>query len=418
MNVVEVELDQLKFDPRNARIHSRANIEAIKKSLQANPQYRPFVVQKSTNIVCVGNGMLQAMKELGYKKAFAEFRDLDDEQFIQLSINDNRTSEMAEWDKEILEGLKADCNLEIVGFGEEIEDDVEPPEIEDDEVPETGDTLVKRGDIWLLGKHRLLCGDSTCQSDIDKLMNGEKADLLLTDPPYGVNYEGIKNDDLKDDKFCEFLQDAFKTSTTVLKSGAAWYVWHSMLKQNIFHRAFDAIGWKVKSELVWVKNHTTSGFGDYRTMHESCFYGWLDGEQHYFTNYKKIHTILRDDGANLDDLSREELIEILQGTIMREKVGASDLHPTMKPLSLISRQVFNSTKPDELVLDIFGGSGTTLMACEELGRRCNICELDEKYASIIIKRWEEATGKRAELENGRKGEAGSVEKNISKKSSR
>ena len=233
------------------------------------------------------------------------------------------------------------------------------------------------GDIWLLGKHRLMCGDSTKLEDAKKLMGGVQADLLLTDPPYNVAYEGgtaehltIQNDDMDDADFREFLCAAFQVADSNMKPGAAFYIWHADTEGYNFRGACRDIGWQVRQCLIWVKNSLVLGRQDYHWQHEPCLYGWKDGAAHLWTSDRSQTTIM-----NFDKPQR------------------NGEHPTMKPVELFAYQLQNNTKAGGAVLDLFGGSGTTMIACEQLGRRGYLMELDPRYVDVIVKRYVGVTGK-------------------------
>lgn len=277
------------------------------------------------------------------------------------------------------------------------------------------DPKSKEGDIYRLGDHILICGDSTKRETIEALMGEEKADLLVTDPPYNVAYEGgtkdkltIMNDKMSEDNFVEFLTDAFKAFAPSLKSGGAFYIWHASSTQLQFELAMRNVGWRPRQQLIWNKNSMILGRQDYQWKHEPCFYGWADGAAHYFIDDRKQTTVFEDMRPNIKGMKKEELqamLEELLGdkisttVICEDKPAANDVHPTMKPIRLLARQIKNSSKPGEIVVDIFGGSGSTLIACEQLGRKCRTVELDPRYADAIIERWETLTGKKAELVN-------------------
>lgn len=387
MNIVKVKLSELKPDPNNARKHSSQNILAIKQSLQENPQYRPFVVQKGTNKICVGNGMYTAMQELGIKEGWVEYRDLDEKQFARLSVTDNRTAELAEWDEDILQQIISNYgdDITIPGFGDDVSFNLDDDkEITEDEVPELneGEPICKLGDIWQLGRHRLICGDSTKEEDVQKLMNGEKADMVFTDPPYGVSYEGglnekkkqqIKNDSLRGDILYEFLYDVFTNLKLSTKGKSALYIFYAHSNTIQFINAFYDVGLKQRSIIIWYKQG--GGFGDfmaqYMNAYEPCIYGSNGESVNWYgpTNEKTIWEI--------------------------DKEKKCDLHPTMKPISLVARALKNSSKQGDAVLDLFGGSGSTLIACEQLNRTCYMMELDERYVDVIIKRWQNLTGEQA-----------------------
>lgn len=270
------------------------------------------------------------------------------------------------------------------------------------------ETDTKLGDLFVLGEHRLLCGDSTRAEDVKRLTGGEKMDLLVTDPPYNVDYHGaagtIENDAMEEKSFEEFLRAAFKSSRATLKQGAAWYIFYANAHGETVHRASRKELGEVREVLIWAKSSFVIGRQDYQWQHEPCVYGWTPGAGHYFTEARDESTII-DDFANINKMSATEakrlLKEILQGdtptTVIREnKPAASADHPTMKPVRLIARLIRNSSRPGEKVLDLFGGSGTTLIAAEQLNRRAFLVEYDPRYCDVIVRRWEKFTGRKAE----------------------
>jgi site-specific DNA-methyltransferase (adenine-specific) len=241
----------------------------------------------------------------------------------------------------------------------------------------------KLGDIYQLGRHRVMCGDSTSVEDVEKLMGGTRVDLLLTDPPYNVAYEGktkdaltIENDNMDNDNFRDFLRSAFYSADNVMKEGAVFYIWHADSEGYNFRGACFDIGWKVRQCLIWCKNSMVMGRQDYHWQHEPCLYGWKEGASHLWASDRKQTTIL-----NFDRPSRNAE------------------HPTMKPVPLFDYQIKNNTKKEDVVLDLFGGSGTTLIACEQNGRNAYLMELDPRYVDVIINRWENLTGEKAVLLN-------------------
>ena len=261
--------------------------------------------------------------------------------------------------------------------------------IEEDEIPETAPPICKKGDVWKLGNHRLMCGDSTNPEDIEKLMDGMKADLLITDPPYNVAYEGktkdkltIQNDSMDDASFRQFLIDAFSAANCFLKDGGVFYIWHADSEGLNFRYACKEAGWKVRQCLIWLKNSLVMGRQDYQWKHEPCLYGWKDGAAHVWNSDRKQTTILEFD-----------------------KPTKSEQHPTMKPVNLFAYQIKNSSKQGEYVLDLFGGSGTTLIACEQLNRKCFMMELDPHYCDVILQRYINFKGSDADvflLKDGKK----------------
>lgn len=269
-----------------------------------------------------------------------------------------------------LDDLKVDLQVETATEDEDFDIDNAYDSIEE--------PVTKRGDIWILGRHRLMCGDSTRQEDIDKLMNGEQADLVITDPPYNVNYEGtagkIQNDNMDDESFYDFLINFQKAMVSVMRMGAAAYIFHADSKGHLFRDSFIEAGLKLAECLIWEKNSLVLGRQDYHWRHEPILYGWKEGEAHYFVDDRTQDTILCED-----------------------KPRESKLHPTMKPIPLVARLMKNSSKPGWNVLDPFGGSGTSIMAAEQLNRTAFSMELDEKFCDVIVRRWEEYTGQKAVL---------------------
>jgi site-specific DNA-methyltransferase (adenine-specific) len=304
-------------------------------------------------------------------------------------IADNKLALNAGWDNELLalefaELKDMDFDLDLTGFtADEIAalmpEQIEPGLTDEDAVPEVPEvSITVKGDVWVLGKHRLMCGDSTSIDAVEKLTGGGGIiDMLLTDPPYNVAYEGgtkekltIQNDSMGNDEFRQFLRDAFVTADSVMKAGAVFYIWHADSEGYNFRGAINDAGWKVRQCLIWKKSTLVMGRQDYHWKHEPCLYGWKDGSGHLWASDRKQTTILEFD-----------------------KPSRNGEHPTMKPVALFEYQMLNNTKGGDIVLDLFGGSGTTLIAAEKNGRVSYLMELDPKYCDVIIKRWQEFTGK-------------------------
>ena len=319
-----------------------------------------------------------------------------------------------EWDEADLKGWGMDVwQPDAEGLDEEEELEEQEDNYSDDDI-DNAPTRCKAGDLWLLGEHRLLCGDSTKSEDVDRLMGGELADLLLTDPPYNVAYEGatkdkltIANDNMDDASFLEFLKAAFLNAFASMRPGAAYYIWHAGTAGYEFKTAIKACGVTIREVLMWVKPHFRLGRQDYQWRHEPCLYGWKDGAAHYFINCRTQSTVFEDAGVDYKKLKKDELLQLVKqmtdistpNTIIYEdKPTRNDIHPTMKPVKLMGRLIKNSSKQEQLVLDLFGGSGSTLIACEQLNRRCFSMEFDPKYCDAILDRWEKLTGKTAKLE--------------------
>ena len=380
-----VEIKRLKPYERNARTHSLEQIQKIAESINEFGFVNPVLIDEKYTIIA-GHGRVLAAEKLGVLEVPCVFvEDLTDVQKSAYIIADNRLAEDAGWDFEILsqelESLKNfDFNIELTGFSlDDLEFNFDKPQVKEEEIPEIKkDSKSKRGELYQLGRHRIICGDSTDFSDIEKLLAGSKVDLLITDPPYNVDYSGktkdslkIGNDNMSDSDFENFLQQSFRNADSVMKPGAAFYIWHSDSNGYIFRKACEEVGWKVRQCLIWNKNSMVLGRQDYQWKHEPCLYGWKDGAAHLWTNDRKQTTVI--------DFERPQ---------------KSERHPTMKPVGLFDYQVRNNTKKDGTVLDIFGGSGTTLIACEQNGRMAYLMEILPSYVDVIIERWENLTGKK------------------------
>lgn len=339
------------------------------------------------------------------------------EQVKAMRIADNSTAELARWDPDLLQLELADLDamgidMGIYGLDVQLKTDEEAEE-DDYIVAPPAQPTTRRGDVWQLGCHRVMCGDSTDPADVARLMDGVQADLLLTDPPYNVNYEGsdgkkIANDDMDDGLFREFLEKAFRNARDVCAPGAAAYVFHADTEGETFRAAFREAGWGLHGCLVWVKNGMVLGHSDYQWQHEPCLYGWLPGAPHYFVNDRTQSTVIDDENPpDPAKMKKDELVELtkkllaerrgLESTVIRcDKPARNAEHPTMKPIPLCGRLIRNSSLPGQLVLDLFGGSGSTLIACEQLSRQCYTMEYDPRYVDVIVDRWEKLTGEKAE----------------------
>lgn len=392
--IVKKAVSKLVKYEKNSRTHTKAQIKQIEASIKEWGWTMPILIDEKDTVLA-GHARLQAAFNLkieevpciiasgwseGQKKAYV--------------IADNKLSENAGWDTELLASefseLKAlDYDIGLTGFSlEEIGEIGGVPfegKTDEDDVPETPQvTEVKPGQVWQLGRHRLMCGDSTDRAAVEKLMEGNKADLLLTDPPYNVAYEGktkdalkIKNDQMSDENFRDFLGTCFRNADAALRQGAAFYIWHADSEgYNFRGAAFDA-GWQVRQCLIWLKNSMVLGRQDYQWKHEPCLYGWKGGASHFWGSDRKQTTVLEFD-----------------------RPSRSAEHPTMKPVALIEYQMLNSTKEGEAVLDLFAGSGSMVIAAEKNNRRAFAMELDPVYCDVIIRRWTEFTGKKAELVDG------------------
>lgn len=352
-------------------------------------------------MVVAGHTRLKAAKKLGLTDIpVIVADDLTDDQIKAFRLVDNKTSEIATWNDELLIQELMDIKLDMTEF--KFEEPLQPSE-DDFDVTEAIESITepvaKSGQIWRLGNHYLLCGDSTTNA-VERLFEGKKADLYISDPPYNVAVENsqgmtIQNDDMGDSEFREFLTKAFYQVSKVLKPGGAFYVWHADTEGLNFRHALAVNNLTLKQNLIWVKNQFIMGRQDYQWQHEPCLYGWKEGASHYFTQNRKQSSVI-DDATPLDMLTKEELIDLIQTTILRyDKPLKNTDHPTMKPIGLIERLVRNSSRKGQLVFDSFGGSGTTLLACEKLERQCYMVEYDPKYVDVIIDRWQTLTGGKA-----------------------
>ncbi|MBO7669854.1 MAG: site-specific DNA-methyltransferase [Oscillospiraceae bacterium] len=418
--VQEVDVSALKPYANNAKLHGDEQVKKICDSIREFGFISPCLIDSEYNVIA-GHGRIMAAKKMGLDRVPCLFVEgLSDEQRKAYILADNRLTELGEWDMDLVsEELRAlsdaGFSIEVTGF--ELDDQIiDTSPIDDcgiggqiDEMIEAKEPTSKRGDIWQLGDHRLMCGDSTVLTDVERLMGGEQADLMVTDPPYNVaiqNSSGmtIQNDDMKDDEFCSLLRDALSNAWIVMRPGAAFYIWHADGAAGLqFREAVRDARLTLKENIIWVKNHFTLGRQDYQWRHEPCLYGWKEGATHYFQSARNLSTIMAD--RELEGMSKDELLALVKdlvgdSTVWNEhKPLADDLHPTMKPVSLIERQIKNSSKKGWNVIDLFGGSGTTLIACEGLGRKCFMMELDPHYVDVIVDRWEKLTGKKAVLLN-------------------
>lgn len=367
-------IDKLIPYINNPRLNDGA-VDKVASSIKNFGFKNPIIIDKDNEIIA-GHTRLKAARKLGLDEVpTIKVEDLTDKQIKAFRIADNKTSEFAEWDMELLEIELEGLEDEFTGFDLDELDDLfheENEVVEDDfevEVPE--EPISKRGDIWQLGRHRLMCGDSTSEDDVATLMDGDKADMYLTDPPYNLNYTGktkdalkIQNDTMANDDFRQFLVDAFAVANGVMKPGAVFYIWHADSEGYNFRGACFDTGWQVRQCLIWNKNSMVMGGQDYHWKHEPCLYGWKDGAGHLWNADRKQTTVL--------DFQRPT---------------RNGEHPTMKPVTLFDYQIQNNTKGQDIVLDSFMGSGTTIMACEQNGRIAYGLELDPKYVDVIVNRY-------------------------------
>lgn len=424
---------QIPGVPKNPRLINDDKFKLLKRSIEEDPEMlglREILVYRHNGkyIIIGGNMRFRALKELGYVEAIVKVlpESISTDKLRAIVIKDN--SGFGEWDWNELANVW-DAN-DLVNWGVDVPEldnaTVEEEEAEEDDfsveehLPKKA--KAKFGDIYALGKHRLICGDSTDGETVSLLVGDSKVDLLLTDPPYNVDYSSknealnaadkgnriqkdIANDKMEGDQFQDFLTAAFTNANHHLKQGGAFYIWHAGTEGLNFKIAVKRVGWDLKQILIWNKNNMVLGRQDYQWKHEPCLYGWKPGAGHYFINRRDLLTVYEEKDIDIDALTKAEMKDLLkkflQGSIPttvidEDKPLRSEDHPTMKPLKLMGRLIRNSTRPGEVVLDLFGGSGSTLMAAEQLGRVCYMVELDPCYIDVIIKRWEEYTGEKAQ----------------------
>lgn len=383
----QVPIDKLVPYARNARTHSKEQIAQLRASLREFGFVSPAVIDSKYNIL-VGHGRVQAAREEGYKTipcVFAE--NLTDAQKRAYILADNQLALNAGWDEEMLSVELSDLkdesfDLSLLGFDEkDLEKLMAGPDdggAQDDDFDLSAAlekaSFVEKGDLWTVGKHRLLCGDATSPEDVERLMGGKTANLILTDPPYGVSFKAsdgltIENDSLKGDEFYKFLLSAFTNMAAHLEKGGAAYVFHADTEGLNFRKAFIDAGFHLAGVCIWVKNSLVLGRSDYQWQHEPILYGFLQNGKHHWYSGRSETTIW-----NFNKPKRNKD------------------HPTSKPLDLLSYPIKNSSQENAIVLDTFGGSGSTMMACEQMNRICYMSELDPKYASVILRRYVEDTG--------------------------
>ena len=372
LKIVIKNIDELKVYENNPRKNDQA-VDAVANSIKEFGFKVPVIITKE-NVIIAGHTRIKACKKLGISDVPCIIADdLSEDQIRAFRLADNRASELADWDLDKLkvEFDNIELDLDLFGFEElqkKLGDDPEDDDFDESEML-TDNPYSQKGDIFELNEHRVMCGDSTDPEIVKTLTNGKAVDMIFTDPPYNVDYEGatgmkIQNDKQKDSDFLTFLSKAFTNMADQLKAGGVVYCCHADTEGLNFRTAFKGAGLKLSECLVWVKNSLVLGRQDYHWRHEPILYGWKEGESHYFA----------------EDRTQDTVWEY-------NKPKANDLHPTMKPIPLVARAINNSSRKGEVVLDLFGGSGTTLIACEELKRKALIMELDERYVDVIVKRY-------------------------------
>ena len=421
MVLEKIKITDLKEYENNAKEHPEEQINQIIASIKEFGFNDPIAIDEN-NVIIEGHGRLYALQRLGTEEVDCiRLSHLSEEQKRAYILAHNKLTMNTGFDIEKLNlELDSIMNLDMSLFGF-IQEEPEGEVVEDNfEIEEPEEPVSQYGNIYQLGKHRLMCGDSTKAEDVAALMNGELADLVVTDPPYNVDYGSkaeacnkygyqfndrhIMNDYMPEYQFIEFLDHAFRNMSKSMKEGAAFYIWHASITIYEFETALRLNNLKSRQQLVWNKNSIVLGRQDYQWKHEPCLYGWKEGAAHFFIDDRTNTSVIEDQILKFRSLKKEEMVKLLEDiysdkistTIINEdKPNKSVEHPTMKPLQLLARHVKNSSKQEELILDIFGGSGSTMMTCEQLNRRCFMMELDPKYVDVIIERWEKFTGEKA-----------------------
>lgn len=417
-------------DPLNTKNHPEKQIEMIAQSM-AKRWTNPILIDDD-GIIVAGHGRRLAALKLGIKKVpVIVLHNLTEAERIQYQIFDNKSAEMAEWNFENLQAqldrlMELGADIESTGWSlDELDDELaemedEPKEVNIenlDNAPEIPETVrSKRGDIWICGNHRIMCGDSTNADDVDKLMDGTLADLVFTDPPYGVSYKGtnnpngrewqiIKNDKLRNDELFLFLLESFKNIKRYLRRNRAFYIWYANVNHVNFEMAIKGAELKPKQVIIWDKGMVL-GHSDYHWAYEPCFYGCHEGENCKWYGDRTQKTFWKTNDFDFEHWSQEQLVEVLKSLKSGREVWAIKrdssveyLHPTQKPVELAQRAIANSSLRGEVVLDLFGGSGSTLIAAENMGRKARLMELDPRYVDVEVQRWQDLFGGRARRES-------------------
>lgn len=427
------------YNPRKALTPEDPEYQDIKASIEGLGYADPIVVNYDGTII-KGHQRRTVMMDLGYEEAdvvVVEIRDKSKEKMVNIALN----KITGKWDIQILKNLLVDLDLEgydfsLTGFKQdELEDIIQQLDVPDEATEDTDfdpdaakeeieTPVTNRGDVWQLGRHRLMCGDATSMEDAEILMAGNKLDLVITDPPYNVDYGAkvgflngyleqtdsrtnstIENDHMDAASFYSFLLAAFQSMNDAMRPGAGIYVFHAESTGLQFRQSYTDAGLKLAQCLVWEKNAFVLGRQDYQWRHEPILYGWKEGAAHYFINDRTQDTVLLEDELDFPNMKKQELLAFIQRYIQQykdmttvhyeNKPARNDMHPTMKPVPLIGRLMNNSSRPGWLVGDFFGGSGSTLMAAEQLGRTAFIMELDERNCDVIVQRWQAYTGQKA-----------------------
>jgi DNA modification methylase len=421
-----VPISELKPNLKNPNIHPESQIELLAEVINTQGWRAPITVSMRSGLVVRGHGRLAAALLLGVNEAPVDYQDYasEAEEWADL-VADNRLAELSETDNAKLAAILGEIDayelpMSLTGYSEEDYDNILASlseesvtlDMVDDTAPEPPEKpFTIPGDEWRVGKHVLICGDATNEKSIANLMRKDKADLIITDPPYNNDYVGktkgrlkIENDKKANDSFGDFLHKAFSNMRKYAQVGAASYIFYAHMESVNFMTAFIESGFALKQGLVWVKNTFVLGRQDYQWRHELILYGWIEGKAHYFIDDRKQDTIAEEEVLTFEDMKKSDLIvyireclaksELNTTAIYEDRPTRSEAHPTMKPVRLIARLMQNSSRVGELVLDPFAGSGTTLIAAEHLNRRARCLEIDPRYCDVIVKRYVQVTGKK------------------------
>ncbi len=408
-----MKISLIKPYEKNAKKHPTKQIRQVADSIREFGFNQPIVVDKN-NVIIVGHGRLEAAKLLGLDDVPVITVDLTEDKAKAYRLADNKLNE-SDWDMElVIEELKglSPIMLDLTGFNADL---IIDKDNKDDVVPENVPAQSKLGDLYELGPHRLLCGDSTKPEEVDRLMNGHKADMVFTDPPYNINYKGSKdkkwneidNDNLPNGEFSIFLDKIFKNYSLSLKTGGGMYVFHDQTTQSQFEEAITKNKFFIKSQLIWNKPYIVLGMGDYRRKHEPIFYCSMSKDTVFYGDRSQaividFHKTEQELLALIKSIKKAEVEGKTTIWTMKRDPVQDYVHPTQKPVELITYAIFNSSKKDDLILDLFGGSGSTLIASEKMGRVCNTMEYSPTYVDVIVQRYVDYTGNEEIIKNGKK----------------
>ena len=436
VNIEVVSIDDLIQDEHNFNKGNEQGAQLLERSFRECGAGRSVLIDKDNRLVG-GNKAQKGFKAAGKKKVIIVDSDadtlvavrrkdvsLDSAEGRKMAYLDNLTTQVnLTWDETELEAVQADVEgFDVADFGVDLGFPTADPDEADkvteddfDEQKEQVETICQPGDLWQLGNHRLMCGDSTKKEDVAKLMQGELAHLWLTDPPYNVAIENsqgmtIANDSMGNDEFREFLRNAFGAALPVLDNGCPFYIWFASREHINFEGALNDVGLRVRQELIWNKNALILGRSHYQWKHEPCLYGWKGDSCRYFINARNRTTVWEDgEEIEIDKMKKADMQKLLHD-ILDNRIPTTVIdcnkptkdadHPTMKPVRLFGYQMANSSRPGDIILDSFGGSGTTIVAAEQLGRKARLMEYDPHYSDVIIARWEKLTGGKAQKIEG------------------